>query len=241
MERAIRVLIIAVAAILLMLLIASVLMLYLQLRFFAISDEAVLARSAFDYAATLELARSLIWPAVFVWFIYAFRPQIHHLFTRLSALEVAGNKVVFQSPLPDAAPANPEAKVEISQIDPNGFFTADGIRNIVAQSNLLPSPERPTAELLLFSTQSQRTWLVASRTRIVIVLDDEETRADNRLIQLVMHKETVKPLQFRSKGVHLGSVKFGSNPTSWLFSRALFPTNESLEASFEDLLARSAA
>jgi hypothetical protein len=239
MDRAIRVLVAAVAAILLMLLIASVLMLYMQVRFFAITNEAVLARSAFDYAATLELARALIWPAIFVWFVYAFRPQIRQLFTRLSTLKVAGNELVFQSSLPDAAPANPEAKVEISQIDPNGFFTAEGIRNIVAQSNLLSSSERPAAELLLFVTNAQRTWLVASQSQIVIVLDDEATRADNRLIQLVMHKETVTPLKFRSKGVHLGSVRFGSNPTWWFFSRALFPSDESLEASFEDFLSQS--
>lgn len=136
-----------------------------------------------NYAATLDFISSLIWPIVVVWLILRFRPQVLQLFHRITTIKVAGIEVAYQNQSPNAVPANPEAKVEISQIGFNGFFTAEGIRNIVSQSGQLPPGEKAISEMLLFDNHEQHTWLVASPSRVAIVLDDEDTRAENRLIK----------------------------------------------------------
>lgn len=181
----------------------------------------------------LNFLSSLIWPGVFVWLILKFKPQFEHLLNRMISAKIAGNEVVFQSPSPDSAPANPEAKVEISQIDPNGFFTADGIREIVSQSGLLPVGEKAISQLLLFDNGSQHTWLVGSRSQIAIVLDDEDTRANNRLTQRVMDKKKILPLNFGPRGY---SVGFGSYKGRWYYSQSLFPTTEMLDKGIEGLM-----
>jgi len=188
-----------------------------------------------NYAATLNFISSLIWPCVLIWLILRFRPQVLQLFHRITTIKVAGIEVAYQNASPDAVPANPEAKVEISQIGPNGFFTAEGIRNIVSQSGQLPPGEKAISEMLLFDNQDQHTWLVASPGRVAIVLDDEDTRADNRLIQIIMDKKNVLPLKFSTKG-RAGLVSFGSDPTRWYYSYTLYPTPQALEETFYRLI-----
>jgi hypothetical protein len=189
--------------------------------------------------ALLEFLRSLLWPAVFVWIVIRFRAQVEKLLERLTTVKVAGNEFAFQQPAANAAPPAPTARVEISQIGPDGFFTAEGIRDIVSQSGLLPAGEKAASELLLFDTGHQHTWLVASPSRVMIVLDDEETRALNQLVQVVMDKNNVLPLKFSARDGE-GLVSFGSDPTRWYYSFSLFPTSESLERRFKKLLDRSA-
>src|SRR5262249_32732265 len=148
--------------------------------------------------AGLTFLSSLVWPAIFIWLVIQFRPQLEQLLSRLSTVKVAGSEFAFQQSAVNAAPAIPAAKVEISQIEPGGFFTEDGIRNIVSQSGLLPVNETALAGLLLFDNGSQHTWLVASPTKVVIVLDDEETRARNQLVQVVMDRGQILPLRISS-------------------------------------------
>jgi len=189
--------------------------------------------------AVLTFLSSLVWPAVFIWLVIRFRPQVAQLLNRLSTVKVAGSEFAFQQAAVNAAPANPEAKVEISQIEPGGFFTAEGIRNIVSQSGLLPAGESAVAAMLLFDNVNQHTWLVASPSKVVIVLDDEETRARNQLVQVVMEKNQVLPLKLSSRD-GAGLVSFGSDPTRWYYSLSLFPTRESLASRIKSLLQVSA-
>lgn len=185
--------------------------------------------------AILTFVSSLVWPAVFIWLVIRFRPQVVLLLNRISTVKVAGSEFAFQQAAVNAVPASPAAKVEISQIEPNGFFTEEGIRNIVSQSGLLPENETALAGMLLFDNASQHTWLVASPTKVSIVLDDEETRDRNQLVQVIMDKAKVFPLKL-SSAKDEGLVSFGSDPTRWFYSRSLYPTRESLEKRIRSLL-----
>jgi hypothetical protein len=186
--------------------------------------------------AFLNFLSALVWPAVLVWLILKFRTQIERSLEKLASVEAPGGfKATFQLSAPGATHV-PEATIEVSQIGPDGFFTALGIRNIVSQ--ILPKGETAKEDLLFFDNQSQHTWLAASTNKVVIVLDDENTRASNRLIQVVMDKEDVLPLDFESRGT-AGVVRFGANPIQWYYSFSLFSTTDSFRDKFRELLDRS--
>ena len=185
--------------------------------------------------ALLTFLSSLVWPVVFVWLVVRFRPQVEQLLNRLSTVKVAGSEFAFQQAAVNAAPASPEAKVEISQIEPGGFFTEEGIRNIVSQSGLLPQGEAALAAMLLFDNGNQHTWLVASPSKMTIVLDDEDTRARNQLVQVITDRSQALPLKVSSAD-GAGLVSFGSDPARWYYSRSLFPTRASLENRIRSVL-----
>jgi len=183
--------------------------------------------------ALLNFLSALVWPGLVVWAIIKFRAEIVGLLERVADIKIAGSEVrLFQPSVATAEPTS-EAKIEVSQIAPDGFFTAEGIRSIVSQ--ILPKGETAEKDLLFFNNQRQHSWLVASRSKVVIVLDDEHTRATNRLIQVIMDKNNVLPLSFDSRGT-AGVVSFKANPIPWYYSFTLFPTPKSFEDKFRELL-----
>src|SRR5215218_1223584 len=104
--------------------------------------------------AFLNFLSALVWPAVLVWLIFRFRSQIERLLKHVSTAKIGGVELtLFQEAAPNANPPVPEAKVAISQIGLDGFFTAEGIRNIVSQ--ILPKGETGKGALLFFDNQSQ--------------------------------------------------------------------------------------
>lgn len=186
-------------------------------------------------APITTMVSSLIWPAVFVWFVRRFGTQIEHLLGRLNKAKVAGNEFDFQSMAVDGAPPA-QTKVEVSQIDARGFITASGIRDAVADSGLLPAGDVVGEPLILFQTAQQQTWIVPSATQLSLVLDDAATRAAARLVQRVMDKKNVLPLRFGNDR-DSGTVGFGEYPGSWYYTLSLYPTRESLQTAVSRLLA----
>ena len=124
--------------------------------------------------------------------------------------------------------------------DPDGLFPVEHIRDIVSQSGELPTGEKVTGELLLFDNNHprQHTWLVASASKVVIVLDDEKMRAADSLIQKVMDKQKILPLTF-GKSREEGTVGFAFRPEpKWYYSTSLFPTSKALSDSIAELINR---
>lgn len=129
-------------------------------------------------------------------------------------------------------------EIEVSQITPAGFFTTEGIRDLLSQSNLLPSGEKEVSELLLFDNSKQHTWLVASSSKVLIILDDSNTRISNQLIQTIMDKKDVLPLEFGSDR-NTGIVKFGNYKPWWYYSVSIFPTPADLKERFYKLVSQN--
>lgn len=77
----------------------------------------------------LECLKVIVWPIVTIYLVHLFKSEVKELLQqRLINAEILGNKFVFQAASQEAPPANPQAKVELSQVTPAGFFTAEGIR-----------------------------------------------------------------------------------------------------------------
>jgi hypothetical protein len=206
----------------------------MTLEFLSMNKDAALV------TAILTFLTALIWPAVFIWVVIRFRTQFENLLDRLTSADVVGNKFVFQQSSSEAS-STPDAKVEISQIGADGFFTAEGIRAIVTQSGTLPKGDVAEDQLLIFDNGRQHTWLVSTRSKMVIVLDDENTRARNRVVQRVLDKDDVFPLDFAMTENGATTVGFGHEPLpSWYYSSSLFPSSDYLRDGISKLVRRSA-
>jgi hypothetical protein len=192
------------------------------------------------YSAVLELIGKLVWPGVLLYALLRFRNQVTLLLTRLGSVKVAGSEWVFQSPTANAPQPSKELTKTKLDVGPDGFLTVSAIHAVVAESGLLDSNESVVGELLIFQTPNQRTWLVASDKKMFIVLDDEETRRNSRLIQTYFDKDRTLPIQCReSDGA--GIVRFHAENNWWYYSLQLFPMPDALKEAINRLLKRGAS
>ena len=184
--------------------------------------------------AILELIGHLIWPMVFLFLIFKFRKYIEALLTRLGSLKIAGSEWVFQQTTDKEVQTKSES-IEKIQIGPDGFYSSEGIRKIVIASNLLENDDTVKQELLIFQTPKQRTWLVATKKYLFVLLDDESTQKINALIQTFFEKSKTLPVQF---SIHdkAGTVKFDAEDIWWYYSFNLFPTTNSLKNAIKNLI-----
>ena len=180
--------------------------------------------------ASLEFAKALVWPVALLWILHRFRPQLSDLLARIGSVKIAGSEWVFQEPLPKAAETvAPTSSFGDWEVGADGFLNTSSLRSIVSHSKLFEVGESVTAELMIFQTPAQRTWLMATNRRIFVLLDDDVTREEKHVIQTSFDRARTLPLQFgKSEGV--GIVKFRAEPTWWYYSTHLFPSTDSLDA-----------
>jgi hypothetical protein len=125
------------------------------------------------------------------------------------------------------------------EVGPDGFLTASSIRAAVAESGLSDKDDPVTGELLIFQTPNQKTWLVATRKKVFILLDDASTRQASRLIQSVFDRNRTLPLKFdTSEGE--GVVKFAAEDDWWYYSLHLFPTTGAMQKAVTRLVKKDA-
>lgn len=140
------------------------------------------------------------------------------------------NRDISQVRRVDAPPAQWTASAR-----PSSFYSE---RRIVAElraSQTLHQTERLTGTLLIYSTESQRTWLIATARALIIVLDDASTRENRTLVQRADSWFDVLPA-VATQSAEAASIKFGS-PTNppWYYSPGLFPEPASLEFAVAEL------
>lgn len=179
------------------------------------------------YSTTLEFLGKLAWPAVILYALYKFRVQLSQLLTRLGSVKVAGSEWVFQAPTDKAPEPSKDLRRTKLEVGADGFLNALSIRAAVTESGLLDADELVTDELLIFHTPNQRTWLVATGRNVFVLLDDQDTRKDARLIQTFFDRTKTLPIQCRrSDGADV--VKFAAEDIWWYYSVHLFPTPSAL-------------
>jgi hypothetical protein len=180
------------------------------------------------YSATLEFLGKLAWPVVMLYVLYKFRVQLGQLLSRLGSVKVAGSEWVFQAQTDRAPEPSKELKRAKLEVGADGFLNALSIRAAVTESGLFETDEPVTDELLIFQTPNQRTWLVATDRHVFVLLDDEDTRRDSRLIQTFFDRARTLPIQCRiSDGAEV--VKFAAEDIWWYYSVHLFPTPTALK------------
>ncbi len=134
---------------------------------------------------------------------------------------------VFEEPQP----------IESTPTQQSDLLTIEEIHQEVRASGMLEKDETVASELLLYDNYSprQHTWLVTTETRVLIVLDDEQTRASNRRIQRAMNKDEILPLSFGPEDEC--TVGFAEKPNpKWYYSNELFPTQQSLREAIARLI-----
>ena len=188
--------------------------------------------------AFVDFAKALVWPSLIAGTLLLFRDEVTALLRRMARVKIGDNELVFQGSS-ERSEKIAEADERIKSIElrpgPDGFLSAVTIREIVDASGLIQARDKSSAELLLFHTTAQKTWLVSTKTHIFILLDDSGTRKDNRLIQTILDKSRILPIQTQvSEGAPI--VRFGAEDIWWFYSDHLFSRPRVLEKALRRLV-----
>jgi hypothetical protein len=164
----------------------------------------------------LEFVSTLIWQVIVAICLWQFRGELKALLKRILSVKHGDTEVLFQKPSDEALEANPVVEEALRIRDEEGFFTKQGIEKLVSDSKSLKGG-RPKDSILVFSTNEQHTWLVATESHIYFVLDDEGTRSSQRLIQKIIPLEEALPVHAEKESDEAGSFRLGKSG-DWYYS-----------------------
>jgi len=123
--------------------------------------------------------------------------------------------------------------------DERGFYTEEGLDQLLAASGKLSDDEYVCDKLPLYKTMRQRTWLVATNRNLFCLLDDEKARRYKSVIKWVQPFSSANPLPVRvyisEKGLHV--VDIGKRK-GWLYSHNMYPRSEELVKKVERMMTR---
>lgn len=124
---------------------------------------------------------------------------------------------------------------------PEGLYSQHGIRSYIENSDRFKKDELILEMLLILKSRKrflQNTWLVTSNKSLYCVLDDNKTSRKNSLIQWKMDLknfdiDSIKPNAERKNRIDINGHK------GWLFSRALFGSQENIIIQVKSMVARA--
>jgi len=160
---------------------------------------------------------SLIWQAILVWVIWLFRADLQDLIARISSIKHGDTELGFQEPSSDEFAPSDLASKAMDLRDEEGFFRQDAICQIVSDSSYLQENEKVRDSMLVYRTRLQRTWLVVTNRQVFYVLDDENTRASQRLIQVREPLKKDQKIEANMRRQRTGNFKLGG-VGPWLYS-----------------------
>jgi Trypsin-like peptidase domain len=109
------------------------------------------------------------------------------------------------------------------------FLDGRAITRYVLDSGRLAEADEPLDRLLILATETQQTWVVFTRQAVVLVLDDERTRSDMRLVQRLVPLAEALPVEAHVDRAGIATVSFGPKGAPWYYSRVLFASPSLLE------------
>ncbi len=165
----------------------------------------------------LPFLSTLIWQIIVIIGIFLFRSELIALLKRVARLKHGETEVFFQESSAKALDPSPVVTEALKLRDEEGFFTLKGIEELILKSKYLESSESLCDSLLVFRTVSQHTWLVATDKQVFFVLDDERTRANQRLIQYRLSLEKALPVDTEQESEHSGAFRLGESDW-WYYS-----------------------
>ena len=186
----------------------------------------------------LRFVSVLIWQAIVVVTAVVFRKQIVALIERLGKVKVGDAEFEFQQP--NSGALEPQKKIEIADdlFGPGGFYSSNGINYLVLNSGLIDREERVVANLCIFSTPRQHTWIVTTNRQVFCLLDDDETRSKERVVQWRMALDAMHPVRARPYKKDVGLLDIGER-RNWLYSIDLHPDPRQLESDIVGVRAMS--
>lgn len=119
----------------------------------------------------------------------------------------------------------------------NEFLTETELFSLIERSGKLSTSDKPLKSLILFQTENQQTWLVATSLHIFIIVDNERERNEGRLLQYQMEKNNALSIETKP-GENEASrrVKFAAQGMWWFYNLSLFPTDEILLRALNELV-----
>lgn len=183
----------------------------------------------------LPFVSTLIWQIILVVALLMFKSELSLLFKRIARLRHGDTEVEFQKSSSEALETAPIATEVLALRDEYGFFTLQGIYDLVNTSKYLGPDEKTLDAILVFSTETQHTWLVSTDSQVFFILDDERTRATQRLIQRRALLSSTRPVQTQQESESSGSFRLGTSDW-WYYSIALVGSPEPARRRLESFL-----
>jgi hypothetical protein len=184
----------------------------------------------------LHFASTLIWQLIVVGVVCGFRKQIASLIEKLSTIKTPIGEATFQKPALEAVKPGGTTDEQLKLVEPQGFFTEQGIRKLVEDSGLTEASEHVRQLLLIYRNSQQRTWLVATDLQLFCILDDEDMRSRGTLVQWHIPLAEAKPIRVRPYDKADGLLDVGNEKTDWFYSRSLFPDSRKLRRVIEEMI-----
>ncbi len=188
--------------------------------------------------AILNFISSFVWPAVILFIIWHFREQIRVMILNIRSFKYPGGEFEFEQRQESGA-TKPlkETATQEKYVDPRGFYTRDGLSKLINESGLIEAVEKVVDMFLIFETSKQHTWIISTNRQLFCILDDENTRSSGRMIQWKMPLSKASPIRAGISERGNPVVDIGERK-NWLYSRHLYPTEDTLEKSLNGLIDR---
>ncbi|MDF9798255.1 hypothetical protein OKW21_003518 [Catalinimonas alkaloidigena] len=186
----------------------------------------------------LDFVSTFFWQVIVVVMLFYFRIELKMLFQRLAKFKFGEAEFSFQPEVAEATSPGGEADSNIEKLGASGFFTREGIREIINDSELVGKGEQVVDEILIFRTSQQRTWLVATEKHLFCILDDEDTRASGKVIQWKLALKESSPVSAGLYKARTGLLNIGPKK-GWLYSKALYNRPQELEQAVSELIQRA--
>ncbi|AXE97340.1 SAV_2336 N-terminal domain-related protein [Paraburkholderia hospita] len=118
----------------------------------------------------------------------------------------------------------------IRRDDGFNFLSEERIKEHVRSTDAVVVGASELHTLLFFSSDRQHCWLVASNHAMAVLLDDAESRREERLVQHTSSWFDALPVAAKRSSRGKSTLTFGSsNASSWNYSSSLFPSPRVLE------------
>lgn len=169
--------------------------------------------------AILPFVSTLIWQILVVATIVIFRKELARLLKNIGSIRFGDTEVKFQDPSEESETASEyEQPSPPLSYDREGFLTLKATEQLVSTSRFVEPGESVIEALLTYRTKRQHTWLVTTNRQLFIILDDEDTRTSQRLIQIKRDLSGLGKAETRSESDRSGIFKFAST-NYWYYSK----------------------
>jgi hypothetical protein len=181
---------------------------------------------------------TFIWQIILVGFIFQFRNQITALLSRVAVIKLGGSEVGFQTSESGSIKPGGEADKQMKLLGTSGFYTKEGLTELINNSGLVGKDEKVVSHLLLFQTEIQHTWLIATPKNLFCILDDENTQSTEKLIQWKLALNDTNPISAQAHKRTIGLVSIGGR-RNWLYSRRLHPRESELVSEISSMIEKA--
>jgi hypothetical protein len=125
--------------------------------------------------------------------------------------------------------------LQLESTETKGFLSKTEIIDVIIKSKTFAENEKIEKTILIYSTETQQTWLVSTRTRVYCILNENGTPKPNQTISWVSDKESLKPVGIRKYKKYSGLLDL-HNHAAWLYTYRLFPKPDDLIKEVNELL-----